>query len=351
MYYVMYDRHLKSIGETYILESWSRIRRSMDLDEVKISGEQIPYSAEPFIVVVNDPQGRQVFSGLASTPVINEKTKTTSISLKDYRTLFNSEIVIDWGKLNQDGLTLSEYVEFILTLWLEQCDVGFSNIKWETKFIADILWDPNITLGEGFESVSIQTLIKDLGSLYGVYASPELDVYRKTLTFTFHPTGITKFSIRLKDFGTPLVEKSFGEYNRVTVYNHLYEKQQEWALTESNSVVMLPSTSKLVYPAKNRNFIAEDPDDDLTETQALLNAIYDAVAGLASNRYQENIDLDLQQYSAVQDISFLDFSYMVSVYAENGFYKDLPVGEIETDNNGKHIIRLGQRIQELTQEI
>jgi hypothetical protein len=29
----------------------------------------------------------------------------------------------------------------------------------------------------------------------------------------------------------------------------------------------------------------------------------------------------------------------------------LPVGEIETDSKGKYIVRLGHRIQELTQEL
>ena len=73
MYFVLYDRHLNSIGETYILEDWSRIQRAVDFDETRISGEQIPYSADPFCVVINDRQGKQVFSGLASTPSTDEK--------------------------------------------------------------------------------------------------------------------------------------------------------------------------------------------------------------------------------------------------------------------------------------
>ena len=78
MYFVLYDRHVKSIGETYILESWNRIQRATDFDEMKIVGEEIPQEANPFFVVVNDRQGKQLFSGLASTPSIDDKTKKTS---------------------------------------------------------------------------------------------------------------------------------------------------------------------------------------------------------------------------------------------------------------------------------
>jgi hypothetical protein len=62
---------------------------------LKVVGEQIPYSIDPFFVVVNDPQGKQILSGLASTPQIDDKTKKTTLQLKDYTTLFNDEIVVD----------------------------------------------------------------------------------------------------------------------------------------------------------------------------------------------------------------------------------------------------------------
>ena len=67
--------------------------------------------------------------------------------------------------------------------------------------------------------------------------------------------------------------------------------------------------------------------------------------------YQENIDLDAQRYKSVIDLTNIDFSYIIKVYTNEGEYKQLPVGEIETDSNGKHIVRLGYRVQELTQEI
>ena len=353
MYFVLYDRHLKSLGETYILESWNRVQRAIDFDELSIVGEQIPYSVEPFFVVVNDRQGKQQFSGLASTPIIDEKSKKTRIILKDYLTLFNSEVIINWSQLSQENLTLVQYLNFVLRCWLDQTDVGFSSIAWDMSNLEGIPWDIDIPLGEGFENVLVHQLILDAMNLYEVYCLPKLDVYRKTLTFLFYKASAQSISIRLKDFGTPLVEKSFGNYNRATVYSHDYQKKDQWALLTNNQVVRLTgnNANEALYPAKNRNFIAETPSEDLSAQQALYNATYDAVMGLAGNKYQENVDLDMQQYSSILGIGSLDFSYLVSVYTEDGLYKDLPVGEIETDNKGKHIVRLGRRTQELTQEV
>lgn len=364
MYFVLYDRFLNAIGSTYILESWSRTQRAVDFDELKIEGEQIEYSLNPFIVVVNDPQGKLQFSGLASTPMLNKKSNKTTIFLKDYTTLWNTDIIVDWSQLNQSDLRLSQYVNFILNLWLAQTDVGFENISWSTERLSEIAWDSEIPLGKDIESVSVYTLIQDAMILYGFYCVPKLDVYTKTLTFVFYPVGINHAEIRLKDFGIDVVEKSFGDYNRAAVYTHTYEKYQQWALTENNAVTRLPSSASLIYPAKNKNFVSsyKPPDEPPTEPDkisqenskvitALNNALYDAVMGLAQNRYQEEIDLDLQQYASVMSLESVDFSYLISVYTEDGLYKDIPVGEIQTDSKGKHIIKLGYRVQELTQEI
>ena len=352
MYFVMYDRFLNSLGETYILESWSRIQRAADFDELKITGEQVPYSVEPFFVVANDRQGKMQFSGLASTPVIDDKQKKTTISLKDYMTLFNTDVLVDWSQLDTENLTLAGYLEFLFNVWLDQTSVGFDNIFCDVREVSEILWDTeNIPLGTDTESVLLYTLIKDAMNFYELYCLPVLDVYHKSLTFRFYPCGKHIREVRLRDFGIEAVEKSFGEYNRATVYSSTWEKQSEWALTENNSIVKLPSQTSLVYPAKNRNFIADEPSEDLTFEQSIWNATYDAVMSLADNRYQENIDLDLQRYKTVVDLTDMDFSYRASVYAEKGWYRTLPVGEIETDSKGKHIIRLGHRVQELTQEI
>ena len=82
MFFVLYDSFFKTIGETYIAESWTRTQRAVDLDEATVVGEQIPASAEPFFVTVNNNKGHQIFSGVASTPSIDEKAKKTTLILK-----------------------------------------------------------------------------------------------------------------------------------------------------------------------------------------------------------------------------------------------------------------------------
>lgn len=348
MYFVLYDRFLKSIGETYILESWSRTQRAVDLDSLKIVGAQIPFSADPFLVVINDRQGKIMFSGLASTPVINDKTKKTSITLKDYCTLWNSDIMLNQSEFK--GTKISEYFNFVLSKWISQTDIGFSTVKWTVDEISDV--DISHTQDNvSTQNINVYEHLSGLINYYNLYTDCVLNLDAKTLTYRFHKGSLNPVSVRLRDFGVNVIEKSFGDYNRVTIYDHKYQKNQQWALTLDNNVVKLPSDKELVYPAKNKNFIADEPDEDLTEAAAINAAVYDAVMGLSDNRYQENIDLDAQQYKSLLDLTSIDFSYRVAVYTDEGYYKDLPVGEIVTDSKGKHIIRLGHRVQELTQEI
>ena len=349
MYCVLYDRFLKSIGETYILESWNRTQRSTDFDELKIVGAEIPQNANPFLVVVNDRQGKQMFSGLASTPAIDDKIKKTSLSLKDYLTLLNSEIIVDWDSF--DGTTVASLIDFVFNIWKSQIDVGLANIICDTSAITDIALDSELYAFTGKENVLAYTLIADAINYYDLYNENKLDLRNKTLTFYFKKASLNMLSIRLRDFGVNAIEKSFGDYNRATVYSSTFVKNQEWALTLNNKIVKLPTSEDVIYPAKNRNFIAEEPKTDLTETQAINDAVYDAVMGLAENRYQENIDLNAQQYKSIIDLTNVDFSYIIKVFTNEGEYKTLPVGEIETDSKGKHIVRLGHRIQELTQEL
>ena len=349
MYFVLYDRHLKSIGETYILESWNRTQRATDFDELKIVGAEIPQNANPFLVVINDRQGKQMFSGLASTPTISDKTKKTTLSLKDYLTLLNSEIIIDWDSFN--GSTVASLIDFVFNTWKNQIDVGLENIICNTSAIIDIALDTELYNFSGKENVLAYDLIADAINYYDLYNENKLDLKNKTLTFYFKKANVNQISIRLSDFGVNAIEKSFGDYNRASVYSAEFIKNQEWALTENNKIVKVPTKENIIYPAKNRNFIAEKPSEDLTETQVINDAVYDAVMGLAGNRYQENIDLNAQQYKSIIDLTSVDFSYIINVYTNEGEYKTLPVGEIETDSKGKHIVRLGHRIQELTQEL
>jgi hypothetical protein len=290
-----------------------------------------------------------MFSGLASTPSIDDKTKKTSLSLKDYLTLLNSEIIIDWNSFN--GSTVASLIDFVFITWKNQIDVGLENIICDTSAISDIALDKELYSFTGKENVLAYDLIADAITYNDLYNETKLDLREKTLTFYFKKANLNSLSIRLSDFGVNAIEKSFGDYNRASVYSSSFVKNQEWALTENNKIVKLPTSEKVIYPAKNRNFIAEEPSEDLTETQAINDAVYDAVMGLAGNRYQENIDLNAQQYKSIVDLTNIDFSYKINVYTNEGEYKILPVGEIETDSKGKHIVRLGHRIQELTQGV
>lgn len=460
MYFVLYDRNFKTIGSTYKIEKWERTKRAVDFDSMRIVGEQIPYTANPFFVVINDKQGKMIFSGLASTPQIDDVKKKTSIILKDYMTLMNSEIIFDCTK--SDLESVNAYLTALFNQWISQVNVGIDNIEINTFDIANMAIDRTVFVA-GKESVKVYDLFINAINFYNLYCESDLDVYNKKLTFTIKKAGTKQTELKLADFGIHSLEKSFGEYNRVTVYDSAYNKLQEWALSEDNDIFKLPVNNNIIpfpykdggpgaklnkmgivwtvnsdksitvrqdypgsqydfyffeghmklvpgrtyilkapgkqgmvtkfvindtkdiiqntpytakvgdeitlisnviygpplgdpvtftpeltfeysltYPAKNKNFISSNDDS---------KAVYDAVTSLAGNRYQENIDIDAAQYRNVIDLKDISFAYNISVYTDDGYYKNLPVGEIETNSDGKFIVRLGHRIQELTQEL
>lgn len=347
MYYVLYNRQFKSIGESLVLENWSRVQRSYDYDEMSIRGEMIPYAEDPFFVVVNDRQGRQIFSGLSSVPTTSEKEQKTNMSLKDYKTLWNTEIVVPWASFISFTY-VGEYIEKILSLWLAQTDVGFSGIAWDTTEIAGIsLSEGMLTEEDATPSVeSVYDLINGACLLTDIWCDPYLDIKHKQLVFKFRKPPINSVSVRLADLGVSELEKSFGDVNRASVYTSDFSLLETWALTENNAVARLPAIAPLVYPAKHKAFVASDATD-----QALQDAIYNAITALAESRYQERVTIDVNAHSSVVDLSLVDLSYSVQVYTDKGFYRTLPVGEVQTSSSGEKVIVLGKQYQELTQEI
>ena len=258
-------------------------------------------------------------------------------------TLFNTEVILDWGIF--DGTSLSQYIDFILWNWKTQTGVGDIFI-WDSTDLTELALDEDIPLGSSKESVLVSSLIFDALKYYDIFCETKVDLYKRSVTFLFKRSKRNTVSLRLSDFGVQDIEKSFGEYNRACILRPDFTKFSEWALTDDNQVVLLPSQKITLYPPKKRNFVAKDEKVD-----SINDATYDAVMGLANNRYQENIDIDAQQYKSIIDLTSLDFSWMVTAYFEDGQVRELPVGEIETNSKGKHIIRLGHRIQELTQEL
>lgn len=347
MNFVLYDRKLKSIGELYPATEWSRIQRAVDFDEMTIVGSGVPLNEKPFIIVMLDKKGHPLFSGLVGT-LSRKKSGKSDIPVKDYLTLLNSDVFIDW--IGFDGTTASQYINFVMAAWSAQVDTGFvGRVTWNTDDVKDVLLDPIFygTSESHRENVLAYDLIKGIVDFHEIYVETKLNIDAKTLTFYFKRAYVVEQELNLRDTELDFADSSFGDYNTVSIYKSSGEWYQSWGLTVNNNIIKLPAEDPdiLVYPKKNRNFVASEPTDE-----SLFDAVYDALTGLAQNRYQENIDLPSRQYSSFLDLTKVDFSYAIKVYSSLGYDRVLPVGEIETDSKGKHIVRLGYRIQELTQE-
>jgi hypothetical protein len=306
-------------------------------------GELAPSSSVPFFITVNDKRGLTLFSGLASTPSNDEESKKTSMVLKDFTTLFNSEVVVDWGAFN--GAFVHEFLLYALRSWIDSYDIGISGIVFDMHNIEGIPIDTELTpVTDIKENMFLKDFIFGILSVYDLYIESSIDVMLKRLTFLFKRGSSKRISIRLSDFGLRSFEKSFGDFNRAIVYDSDLSVVQSWALTEDNQIVRLPSEKDLVYPAKARSYIKGSED-------SLQSTVLEAVIALSKNRFQESIDLNASTFRSVIDLTAEGFGTTVTVYTEDGIYGDIPIGEIETSSNGTHIVRLGRRVQELTQEV
>lgn len=341
MYAVLYDQNMSSYRGLYKIESWNRVQRAYDFDTMSIVCQQLPSEASPFFVVVNNEKGHELFSGLAGTPDIDDKTQKTTLVLKDFMTLMNSEIIIPWATIttNYPNASVKTIFDVILGLWTTQNgEIGFDGISWNTDSLSNITADTSVIPTET-ESALVYDIISQYMSYYDLFCTPVLDVHSKSLTYNFSKVGIRTKNIRLSDYGIDRIVKDFGEYNKVSVYNTSYVLQDSYVLCEDNTIVKEPTNKPLVYPIKNRNYIASSDED-------IASARYDAIMGLAENRYQENFDIDASNDSVLRGISF---DTAVNIYTDLGLYKKMPVGEIETDSNGKYRLTIGYRTQLLTQ--
>lgn len=329
MYFLLYDRGLNSFDGSYILESWTRTQRAYDFDDMQFIGEAVSPEIEPFFVVAMDYRGKQLFGGLCSNPEIDEKTKKSTIIVKDFLTLFNTDIIIDMAPMQ----TVKELFEYIAV----NCNCGFSSIQIDTTEIASIILENKADKGNylAYEIMSQQF------SYYGIYAKSWLDINAKKIVIKFAKLGgeNTK-KIRLKDFGVERISKNIGEITRVAIFGNDFKKIESFVLGYDNNIYKEPTSNNLVYPLKTKNFVASS-----AEAKDVEQAKYDALMELAKNRYNENIDIE-DRFNYLENV---DFGYLLEVSTEKGIYKMLPLGEIETDSKGKHLFRVGYRPQLLTQ--
>ena len=94
-----FDKDFKGLQDNASLvidnQSYSLIRRGVELDELKCTCEPFTEDIQPTFLVVMDNRGRYVYSCLAGIPELTQERKTV-ITGTDLKSMFKSDVLLDY---------------------------------------------------------------------------------------------------------------------------------------------------------------------------------------------------------------------------------------------------------------
>jgi hypothetical protein len=320
--YRLYNRQFQVIGtNAFVIESWKKITRAFETDSIQFVGEvpNIDITSALF-ATVHDKFGNVLFGGLLSTPDSSNKTDKATIYLKDFITMFNTEIVID--------MTAYATVDALITAMFGLATETGITINLDITGINAI----NLDYAKDTTTINIKETIFELCKQYNLYYEANIDLINNRLNISFKKVGTATLDINLSEWDLKVTAQDFGIINKATVLSEIDAVEAVYYLCNDNVIRVAPSEEQKLYPIKNKNFIGEDRE-------------YNAITILAENRYQENFDINVVD-TQLQDYGF---NTLLTLYVNGIIYKQLPIGEIEEDSNGTKIIRIGYRPRLFTQ--
>lgn len=335
MYFVLYDKDFKVLGQegTRCIESFKLQRRSYDFSALQITGAKIDSTLDPFWISLNNNDGSIYYMTLFGVASTDEKNKT-KLEAKDLKKIFDNEIVLDFSFSQK----LSDMLLYVWEQFISQIDIGFPI----SEFNVDDITDINIVSDVrevGKKVYNVWNLLSSEIYYYNIHIDYKIDPFNKKITFYVKKNNKETRDLVLSDFGITELEKVIGDINMVAVWDkELTNIYHTYYLYNDNTIGTNASDIKRIYPAKCKIYNEESIDEGKKK----------AVLDLALARYYENINITLNNYTMGERLMNVDFTTSFDIYSDT-FYKSLPIGEIEEDEKGTKIIKIGYRPQELTQ--
>jgi hypothetical protein len=320
--YRLYNRQFQVIGtNAFVIESWKKITRAFETDSIQFVGEvpNIDITSAVF-ATVHDKYGNVLFGGLLSTPDSSNKLDKATIYLKDFITMFNTEVILD--------MTSYATVDALITAMFGLATETGITINLDISAITSISLD----YAKDTTSINIKETVFELCKQYNLYYEANIDLVNSQLNIEFGVVGSVTLDLNLNDWDLKVTAQDFGTINKATLVSDLDAVEAVYYLCNDNIIRTAPSEAQKIYPVKNKNFIGEDKE-------------YNAITTLAENRYQENFDINIVD-TQLEDYGF---NTLLTLYVNGIIYKQMPIGEIEEDSNGNKTLRIGYRPRLFTQ--
>lgn len=380
MYIALYDEnrnHITNVDNaTYDLTT-----RVYDSDSFSGEGVCDEDVNDAKIAVVNDDAGNYKYACFADT-VTPEYNKRTIKGL-DFKTLWDTEILLDYTPQNSFGGKLSAIFEKVRAAVFDVADAAVGKIPVEVIIPTDKTDTTDVygDLQGTYQLVNAYTFLKGYLKYYEYNIETRYDIAAGKIIFTFVKCT-TVLSVDLSDFIHELTTTSSATNKTVAtikydvetpetdadgniVYTDVQEVDDEGnpVVDDEGNPVYIPQykprpstiATKYYYRDKDNNIVQSDAEGDISgriypvktkwfEAEYLADAQFNAVYELANARYVDNIVIDNNITIDPIDFSVYPLYTKVKLYYGGKLYKTLPISEKITtlDGSGENTqIKLG----------
>lgn len=362
MYLAIYDenkKHITNIDNA----TFDLTRRVYDADGFSAVGQSVENINDAKYLILCDKTGKYMYSCFVDNITPEDNTRT--VKGLDFKTIFDTEILLDYTEPGAFDGKLSSIFRKVAELVLNDPDVMMQKIE-VNLIIPNDATDTTETFDsrqDTYEIVNAYAFLKCYLKYYEYNVEAAFNPVTGKIDIAFvHNT--TRQTLVLADFIYELQTTSQTTNKTVATISYDPKKTDD----EGNEIIVpRPETiaTKYYYLTKNNDIVEADATGNIDgriypvrakmfEKEYLADAQFDAVYELANARYVDNVILDNNAIIDPIDLSVFPLYTKFDLYYDGKFYKTLPMSEKTTtaDADGTNTkIKLGFKKVLLTEII
>lgn len=349
-----YDKDFRGLQDNASLvidnNSYSLIKRGVDLDELKCTCEPFTENIQPAFLVVKNDRGNYVYACLAGIPELTKERKTV-ITGTDIKSMLKSDVLIE---LPNNLETVADLLDFVFNAWKTQVNQNSFDCVLEYKKYTQ----EGVSIGAAdmpltdlkHEVNNIYDVWEDIFApylkFYGLYMTTHLKLILDPQTkkgkviFEVGRSMYRDLNIKLWEHGIYDYGKWVASVNETQGYVHntannsFIDHDYRWIL-RSDNVITSNSANRDIYPIKRR-IVLKETDDSTKVAELLIEANTEALKLLCNSLYNEDITL-----SGVN--ADFETNFKITLRKGEGIYKSLPCGELHYDASSEEYFDNGVR--------
>lgn len=320
-------------------------QRVYDADNFTASGTSDVDVNNACFLILHDNWGNYKYACFCDTITPDGYLRT--IKGKDFRTLLDTEVLLDYTKPLSYSPKLYDIFDKVCSLIFDNIDPIYKKINIE-YIIPSAALDIDTTsffgsLQDTYQIINAYKFLKGFLKFYEYNITSKYDAYMGKIIFEFVKENET-IQVNLNDFLHELQTNSI-EVNKAvaTIKFNPISKDSE------DNIVITPRpdtiATKYYYRTKDNRIIESDEAGDfegwigqriypvkmkIFEAEYLSEAQYNAVYELANARYVDNILLDNNAIVDPMDLSIYPLYTKFELYYEGKYFKTLPITEKHT---------------------